>query len=70
MTHIITPIRLRLEGCQRCGDKAERYTMRSSDNGLFRFSVCLPCAEILDRKDEQKRRQHKASATPPRVASR
>lgn len=69
------PVVLRLTGCQRCGDKVEHYVLRSTDNGLFRVSVCEPCAEILDRKDEAKIAQllsalvcrNEATGTPRRL---
>jgi len=51
------PIVLRLTGCQRCGDRVESYVLRYTDNGLLRVSVCKPCAEMLDRKDEAKSKQ-------------
>lgn len=58
MRTIRCPVVLRLFGCQRCGDLADHYVLRYTDNGLFRVSVCEPCAMILDRKDEAKRVQN------------
>lgn len=53
-----------MKTCYRCGDSAKDYPVfklvtRSLDNR--RILVCEPCAEILDRKDEAKRKQRKAS---------
>ena len=55
-----SPIRIRHFGCCRCGDVADKYVSRTTDNGLFRVSVCIPCAEIFDRQDEAKKRQRRA----------
>ena len=51
--------------CFRCGDSAKEHGVfklleRSLDSQKIR--VCEPCAEILDRKDEARRKQLYAAA--------
>ncbi len=69
-----------MKSCYRCGDSAKDYPVfrlvtRTTDNGTRQILVCEPCAEILDRKDEQKllsalRPRNERSGNPRRLFRR